>query len=126
MMMRRRMGAPLLRTAVVAGGAYAVGSHAAKSSAQEQQQNAQMAVPASVNIANADTVNWKQTGAPEKLVRLQQRAATAHHSMGSACSFTCTPYWAGHWPTWNTHMTSIESTVTIFCNSVIKYSSVWN
>jgi Aconitase X len=59
-------------------------------------QNAMMAVPASVNIANADTVNWKQTGAPEKLVKLQQRAASAHHRMGSACSFTCTPYWAGH------------------------------
>jgi predicted aconitase len=86
-------------------------------------QNAMMAVPASVNIANADTVNWKQTGAPEKLVRLQQRAASAHHRMGSACSFTCTPYWAGHWPTWNTHMTSIESTVTIFCNSVIGAKS---
>ena len=85
--------------------------------------NVQMAVPASVNIANADTVNWKQTGAPEKLVRLQQRAAAAHHRMGSACSFTCTPYWAGHWPTWNTHMTSIESTVTIFCNSVIGAKS---
>ena len=86
-------------------------------------QNAQMAVPASVNIANADTVNWRQTGAPEKLARLQQRAAGAHHRMGSACSFTCTPYWAGHWPTWNTHMTSIESTVTIFCNSVIGAKS---
>ena len=86
-------------------------------------QNAKMAVPSSVNIANADTVNWKQTGAPEKLVRLQQRAANAHHKMGSACSFTCTPYWAGHWPTWNTHMTSIESTVTIFCNSVIGAKS---
>jgi predicted aconitase len=80
---------------------------------------AAMAVPASVNIANADTVNWRQTGAPEKLARLQQRAAGAHHKMGSACTFTCTPYWAGHWPTWNTHMTSIESTVTVFCNSVL-------
>jgi predicted aconitase len=86
-------------------------------------QNAKFAVPSSVNIANADTVNWKQTGAPEKLARLQQRAASAHHKMGSACSFTCTPYWAGHWPTWNTHMTSIESTVTIFCNSVIGAKS---
>jgi predicted aconitase len=85
--------------------------------------NAHMAVPASVNIANADTVNWRATGAPEKLARLQQRAATAHHRMGSACTFTCTPYWAGHWPTWNTHMTSIESTVTIFCNSVIGAKS---
>ena len=85
--------------------------------------NATMAVPASVNIANADTVNWRQTGAPEKLARLQQRAAKAHHKMGSACTFTCTPYWAGHWPTWNTHMTSIESTVTIFCNSVIGAKS---
>src|SRR5688572_5118275 len=86
-------------------------------------QNAKMAVPSSVNIANADTVNWKQTGAPEKLVRLQQRAAGAHHKMGSACSFTCTPYWAGHWPTWNTHMTSIESTVTIFCNRSEEHTS---
>lgn len=80
---------------------------------------ATMAVPASVNIANADVANWRQTGAPEALARLQQRAERAHHRMGSACTFTCTPYWAGHWPTWNTHMTSIESTVTIFCNSVL-------
>lgn len=80
---------------------------------------ATMAVPSSVNIANADTVNWQATGAPEKLARLQQRAADAQNRMGAACTFTCTPYWAGHWPTWNTHMTSIESTVTIFCNSVL-------
>ena len=86
-------------------------------------QQAKFAVPTSVNIANADTVNWRQTGAPEKLARLQQRAGTAHHKMGSSCTFTCTPYWAGHWPTWNTHMTSIESTVTIFCNSVIGAKS---
>jgi len=81
--------------------------------------DARMAVPSSVNIANADTVNWKQTGAPESLARLQRRAAGAHAKLGSDCTFTCTPYWAGHWPTWNTHMTSIESTVTIFCNSVL-------
>jgi predicted aconitase len=80
---------------------------------------ATVAVPSSANIANADTVNWRQTGAPEPLARLQQRAAGAHKRMGSACSFTCTPYWAGHWPTWNMHMVSIESTVTIFCNSVL-------
>jgi cis-L-3-hydroxyproline dehydratase len=80
---------------------------------------ATVAVPSSANIANADTVNWRQTSAPEPLVRLQQRAAVAHRRMGSACSFTCTPYWAGHWPTWNMHMVSIESTVTIFCNSVL-------
>jgi len=84
---------------------------------------ATMAVPASVNIANADTVNWRQTGAPESLARLQQRAAAAQHQMGASCSFTCTPYWAGHWPTWNTHMTSIESTVTVFCNSVLGAKS---
>ena len=80
---------------------------------------AKVAVPSSANIANADLVNWRQTGAPESLVRLQQRAAGAHRRMGSACAFTCTPYWAGHWPTWNMHMVSIESTVTIFCNSVL-------
>jgi len=80
---------------------------------------ARVAVPSSANIANADLVNWRQTGAPEPLVRLQQRAAGAHRRMGSACTFTCTPYWAGHWPTWNMHMVSIESTVTIFCNSVL-------
>lgn len=85
--------------------------------------DARMAVPASSNIANADMVNWRQTGAPETLVRLQRRAITAHNRMGSACSFTCTPYWAGHWPAWNMHMTSIESTVTIFCNSVLGAKS---
>lgn len=80
---------------------------------------AKMAVPASANIANADIHAWRQTRAPESLARLQGRAETAHEKLGSACAFTCTPYWAGHWPTWNMHMTSIESTVTIFCNSVL-------
>ena len=80
---------------------------------------AEVAVPSTANIANADIVGWRQTGAPESLARLQARAETAHRQMGSHCSFTCTPYWAGHWPTWNTHMASIESTVTIFCNSVL-------
>jgi len=82
-------------------------------------RGARMAVPASANIANADIHAWRQTRAPESLARLQGRAEAAHKTLGSACAFTCTPYWAGHWPTWNMPMTSIESTVTIFCNSVL-------
>lgn len=78
-----------------------------------------MAVPASSNIANADMLNPSLSRAPESLVKLQRRSEAAHRKLGSACSFTCTPYWAGHWPSWNMHMTSIESTVTIFCNSVL-------
>jgi len=81
-------------------------------------KGARMAVPASSNIANADMQNWRQTGAPENLVQLQRRAESAHRRMGSSCSFTCTPYWCGHWPTWNMHMASIESGVTVLCNSV--------
>jgi predicted aconitase len=80
---------------------------------------AAMAVPASANVVNADMLNPQLSGAPENLVRLQRRAIGAHERMGSAPAFTCTPYWAGHWPTWNMHMTSIESGVTIFSNSVL-------
>jgi len=80
---------------------------------------ATMAVPASANVTNVDMLNPHLSGAPENLVRLQRRAIGAHKKMGSAPAFTCTPYWAGHWPTWNMHMTSIESGVTIFCNSVL-------
>ena len=83
------------------------------------ERGARMSVPASTNIANVDMENWQETGAPESLVRLQKRAETAHQAMGTGGCFTCTPYWAGHWPTWNTHMASIESGVTIFCNSVL-------
>jgi predicted aconitase len=83
------------------------------------RRGARMSVPASSNIANADMQAWPATGAPEKLARLQIRAEDAHRSMGSSPCFTCTPYWAGHWPTWNTHMVSIESGVTVFCNSVL-------
>lgn len=78
-----------------------------------------MAVPVSTNIANADMGNWQQTGAPESLAMLQKRAERAHRAMGGAGSFTCTPYWAGHWPTWNMHIASIESGVTVFANSVL-------
>ena len=82
-------------------------------------RGATMAVPVSTNIANADMGNWQATGAPESLARLQQRAEKAHRAMGSSSCFTCTPYWAGHWPTWNMHIASIESGVTIFSNSVL-------
>lgn len=80
---------------------------------------ARMIVPASTNIANADMGNWQQTGAPKKLADLQKRAEKAHRQMGTSGCFTCTPYWAGHWPTWNMHIASIESGVTIFANSVL-------
>lgn len=86
-------------------------------------QGAKMAVPSSTNIANADMEEWRATHAPESLVRLQRRAETAHSAMGTGGCFTCTPYWAGHWPTWNTHMASIESGVTVFCNSVLGAKS---
>lgn len=82
-------------------------------------QGAQMVVPVSTNIANADMGDWQSTGAPDSLGRLQKRAEAAHRAMGSATSFTCTPYWAGHWPTWNMHIASIESGVTVFANSVL-------
>jgi predicted aconitase len=80
---------------------------------------AHVVVPTSANVSNVDTVNWKMTGAPEALARLHMRGIAAHTQMGCASALTCTPYWAGHWPTWNMHMTSIESTVTVFCNSVL-------
>ncbi|MCA0922489.1 aconitase X catalytic domain-containing protein [Pseudooceanicola nanhaiensis] len=82
-------------------------------------QGAKMVVPVSTNIANADMGDWQGTGAPEALGLLQKRAEAAHRAMGSATSFTCTPYWAGHWPTWNMHIASIESGVTVFANSVL-------
>lgn len=83
------------------------------------QQGARMVVPVSTNIANADMGDWRGTGAPDTLGHLQKRAEAAHRAMGSATSFTCTPYWAGHWPTWNMHIASIESGVTVFSNSVL-------
>lgn len=83
------------------------------------EQGARMVVPVSTNIANADMGAWQGTGAPDSLGQLQKRAEAAHRAMGSATSFTCTPYWAGHWPTWNMHIASIESGVTVFANSVL-------
>lgn len=83
------------------------------------RQGARMVVPASTNIANADMGDWRNIGAADSLGQLQKRAEAAHRAMGSATSFTCTPYWAGHWPTWNMHIASIESGVTIFANSVL-------
>lgn len=83
------------------------------------QQGARMVVPVSTNIANADMGDWQGTGAPDVLGLLQKRAEAAHRAMGSATTFTCTPYWAGHWPTWNMHIASIESGVTVFANSVL-------
>ncbi len=83
------------------------------------EQGARMVVPVSTNIANADMGDWQSTGAPDSLGHLQKRAEAAHRVMGSATSFTCTPYWAGHWPTRNMHIASIESGVTVLANSVL-------
>ncbi|SDV50726.1 aconitase X catalytic domain-containing protein [Chitinasiproducens palmae] len=84
---------------------------------------ATVVVPTSVNIANADMSRGRLMHAPDKLVDLQRRSEPVHRRMGSDACYTCTPYWAGHWPTWNTHMVSLESTVTIFCNSVLGAKS---
>ncbi|HEX6780385.1 MAG TPA: SHOCT domain-containing protein [Ktedonobacterales bacterium] len=43
MVMRRRVGRPLLRTAVVGGAAYAAGHSAAKGAAREEEQNQRLA-----------------------------------------------------------------------------------
>ncbi len=80
---------------------------------------AAVVVPTSVNIANADMRRGELMRAPEALITLQRRSEAVHRRMGSHACYTCTPYWAGHWPTWNMHMVSLESTVTIFCNSVL-------
>ena len=80
---------------------------------------AKVVVPTSANVMNVDTDNWKLIGTPEKLAKLHLRGVQAHTDLGCASAMTCTPYWAGHWPTWNMHMTSIESGVTAFCNSVL-------
>lgn len=80
---------------------------------------ARVSVPTTANVTNVDTLNWELTGAPESLARLHRRAVAAHSAIGCVSAMTCTPYWAGHWPTWNTHMTSIESGVTVFANSVL-------
>jgi predicted aconitase len=80
---------------------------------------ATVSVPTTANVTNVDTDNWRLTGAPESLARLHRRGVRAHSELGCVSAMTCTPYWAGHWPTWNAHMTSIESGVTVFCNSVL-------
>lgn len=83
------------------------------------RSGAKMRAPSSSNIANADMEFWRETGAPEALALHQKQAEAAHRAMGAATSFTCTPYWAGHRPTWNMHVASIESGVTVFSNSVL-------
>lgn len=83
------------------------------------QIGAKVSVPTSANVTNVDTENWAATGAPEELARVHLRGVKAHTELGCTSAMTCTPYWAGHWPTWNMHMTSIESGVTIFSNSVL-------
>ena len=80
---------------------------------------AKVVVPTSANVMNVDTENWKLIGTPENLARLHMRGVRAHSALGAVSAMTCTPYWAGHWPSWNMHMTSIESGVTVFCNSVL-------
>ncbi|HEX9550565.1 MAG TPA: aconitase X catalytic domain-containing protein [Candidatus Limnocylindrales bacterium] len=80
---------------------------------------AKVSVPTTANVTNVDTDHWRDTGAPEALARIHLRGVKAHGDLGCVSAMTCTPYWAGYWPTWNTHMTSIESGVTVFCNSVL-------
>jgi len=84
---------------------------------------AKVVVPTSANVMNVDTENWKLIGTPENLARLHMRGVRAHQALGAVSAMTCTPYWAGHWPSWNMHMTSIESGVTVFCNSVLGAKS---
>jgi len=83
------------------------------------REGAKVRVPTMLNPAGMDLVEWQSLGIPEDFARKQGRVLRAFEGMGIEITCTCTPYLAGHLPSFGEHIAWSESSAVSFANSVL-------
>jgi len=83
------------------------------------EEGAKVEVPAMLNPAGMDLIEWKKLGIPEDFAKKQKRIVDAYVKMGVKPTCTCTPYLVGFRPEYGQHVAWSESSAVTYANSVI-------
>jgi predicted aconitase len=86
---------------------------------EQADLGARARIRATLNPAGMDMELWREMGVPEEFAVGQRRVLEAFERMGVEPTCTCTPYLAGHVPTFGSQIAWAESSAVCFSNSVI-------
>lgn len=82
-------------------------------------QGARVRVPATLNPAGLDLVQWRELGFGADFAARQTRVIEAFTAMGVTATCTCTPYLIGSVPVLGEHIAWSESSAVSFANSAL-------
>ncbi len=86
---------------------------------QEMAEDGRARVPATLNPAGMDLLDWRDLGISEAFAEKQQRVVEAFARMGVVTSCTCTPYFVGNEPASGDTIAWSESSAVCYANSVL-------
>ncbi|MGQ9600100.1 MAG: aconitase X [Anaerolineae bacterium] len=76
-------------------------------------------VPAMLNPAGMDLLNWRELGFPGEFARQQQAVLAAYIALGITPTCTCAPYLVGFVPRFGQSVAWAESSAVSYANSVL-------
>ena len=82
-------------------------------------QGARARVPATLNPAGMDLLDWDELGFSPDFAQRQMAVIDAYVSLGVSPTCTCTPYLVGHTPQFGQHVAWAESSAVSYANSVL-------
>ena len=82
-------------------------------------QGARARVPATLNPAGMDMVEWRKLGFSQGFAQRQKAVIAAYASLGIVPTCTCTPYLVGYKPQFGEHLAWAESSAVSYANSVL-------
>ena len=109
-----------VRSAQIAGVSYKNLGEAGLEFLQEwARQGARVRVPALMNPAGMDLLDWRRLGVPEEFAHRQLEVVVALSTMGIAPACSCTPYLVGQRPAFGENVAWSESSAVSYANSVL-------
>ncbi len=108
-----------VRSVQIAGVSYDNLGDAGLSFLQEMAADGRARVPATLNPAGMDLVDWQDLGISEAFAEKQQQVVETFARMGVVTSCTCTPYFVGNEPGPGDTIAWSESSAVCYANSVL-------
>jgi predicted aconitase len=82
-------------------------------------QGARARVPATLNPAGMDLIQWREMGVSETFAQRQEAVIGAYAALGVEATCTCTPYLVGQIPEFGQHVAWGESSAVSYANSML-------
>jgi predicted aconitase len=86
---------------------------------EELAKDGKVRVLTTLNPAGMDLENWRSLGISQEFAEKQKKVIDAFEKLGIVTTCTCTPYFVGNLPSFQSHIAWSESSAVAFSNSVI-------